>query len=166
MFLSECKKIIPIAKELDISSTVNTDSIYCRDLVGNVCFVFSLNTLGGASSVLTIASGISDAALTTNIRFNYAFGGAAIGTAVAGSASSCDVLAALTSATSLTLTYGTYSNFMLVVEVDVADMNSSLDHDWLTCTFTDPGSATGTVTGFAIAGYRHPAQGTPTVLAI
>ncbi len=78
MFMSECMKVVPIAKELDISSTVNTDSIYCRDIVGNVCFLFTLNTLGTASSVLTIASGISDAALTTNIRFNYAFGGAAI----------------------------------------------------------------------------------------
>jgi hypothetical protein len=163
--ISEKYKVIPVAKAIDLSSTVYTDSIYCKDLVNKVCFVFMLNTLGGASSVLTVCSGVSDAACTTDIRFNYAFGGAAMGTATAGSATSCDVLAAWTSAATLTLTYGTYSNFMLVVEVDIADMNSALDHDWLTCKFTTTSSVTGTVNGVAIADYRYPGQGSATVLA-
>jgi len=163
--ISEKYKVIPVAKEIDLSSTVYTDSIYCKDLVNKVTFCFILNTLAGASSVLTVNSGTADAACTTAMRFNYAFGGAALGTATAGSTTSCDVLAAWTSASTLTLTYGTYSNFMLIVEVDVADMNSALDHDWLTCKFTTTTSVTGTVSGFAIADYRYPGQGSDTVLA-
>lgn len=165
MFLSEKYKIVPVAKAIDLSSTVYTDSIYCKDVVGNVCFVFMLNTLAGASSVLTVCSGVGDAECTTAMRFNYAFGGAAMGTATAGSATSADVLAAWTSAATLTLTYGTYTNFMLVVEVDIADMNLASDHDWLTCKFTTTTSVTGTVNGVAICGYRYPGQGSDTVLA-
>ena len=165
MFVSECMKIVPVAKEIDLSGTVYTDSIYMKDVVGNVCFVFILNTLGGASSVLTVNSGVSDAACTTAMRFNYAFGGAALGTATAGSTTSCDVLGAWTSATTLTLTYGTYTNFMLVVEVDPQDMNLDLDHDWLTCKFTTTTSVTGTVSGVAVTGYRFPGNRSDTVLA-
>jgi hypothetical protein len=163
--LSERYKIVPVAKEIDISGTVYTDNLYCKDLVGKVCFAFILNTLGGASSTLTVTSAAADAAYTTAIRFNYAFGGAAMGTATAGSATSCDVLADYTSASTLSLTYGTYSNFMLIVEVDLADMDSSLDHDWLACKFTTTTSVTGTVSGFAICEPRYPGSNSDTVLA-
>lgn len=163
--ISERYKIVPVAKEIDLSSTVYTDNIFCKDLVGKVCFCFILNTLGGASSTLTVTSAAADAAYTTAIRFNYAFGGAALGTATAGSATSCDVLAAWTSASTLTLTYGSYSNFMLVVEVDLADMNSALDHDWLACKFTTTSSVTGNVSGFAICEPRYPSNASDTVLA-
>ena len=165
MFSADEFKIIPVAKAIDLSSTVYTDNIYCKDLVGKVTFVFMLNTLGGASSTLTVTSAAADAAYTTPIRFNYAFGGAAMGTATAGSATSCDVLAAWTSALTLTLTYGTYSNFMLVVEVDLADMDASLDHDWLACVFTTTSSVTGTVNGVAIGKHRYQGQGCSTVMA-
>lgn len=165
MFLPECCKVIPVAKEIDLSSTVYTDNIYMKDIVGPVTFMFNLNTLGGASSVLTVTSGATDASYTTPIRFNYAFGGAALGTAAAGSQASCDVLGPWTSATSLTLTFGTYSNFMLVVVVDPQDMNLDLDHDWLACKFTTAANVTGTVSGFAVADYRYPGNRSDTVLA-
>jgi hypothetical protein len=163
--ISEKMKFVPVAKAIDISGTVYTDNIYCKDLVGKVCFAFILNTLGGGSATLTVTSAASDAAYTTPIRFNYAFGGAAMGTATAGSATSCDVLADYTSAASLVLTYGTYSNYMLIVEVDLADMDASLDHDWLACKFTTDTSVTGTVSGFAICNYRYPGSNSDTVLA-
>jgi len=161
---SEKYKIVPVAKEIDLSSTVYTDSIYAKDVL-KVTYCFILNTIAGASSVLTDNSGVSDAACTTAMRFYYAFAGAAMGTATAGSTTSCDVLAAKTSASTLTLTYGSYSNFMLVVEVDVADMDSASDHDWLTCKFTTTSSVTGTVSGFAICEYRYPGATSDTVLA-
>jgi len=164
-FSADKYKIVPVAKAIDLSSTVYTDNLYCKDLVGKVTFCFILNTLGGASSVFTVLGAIADATYTSAVRFNYAFGGAAMGTATAGSATSCDVLAAWTSASTLTLTHGTYSNFMLVVEVDLADMDSSLDHDWLACKFLTTTSVTGTVSGFAIGTYRYPGQGSATVLA-
>ena len=161
---SEKYKIVPVAKEIDLSGTVYTDSINMKDVL-KVTYCFILNTLGGASSTLTVKSAIADATYTTAIRFNYAFGGAAVGTAVAGSTASCDVLAAKTSAETLTLTYGTYSNYMLVVEIDPADMNSALDHDWLACVFTTTTSVTGKVSGFAIIEYRYPGARSDTVLA-
>jgi len=160
---SEKFKIVPVAKEIDISGTVYTDSIYMKDVL-KVTYMFILNTLGTADSTLTVNSGLTDAACTTAMRFLYAFGGAALGTAVAGSTASCDVLAAKTSAATLALTFGTYSNFMLVVEVDPADMNTALDHDWLTCKFTHT-TGTGTVSGFAIIEYRYPGERSDTVLA-
>lgn len=165
MFSADEFKIIPVAKAIDVSGTVYTDNIYCKDLVGKVTFCFILNTLAGNTVNMTVTSGAADATYTTPIRFNYAFGGAAMGTATAGSAVSCDVLAAWTSAATLALTYGTYSNFMLVVEVDLADMNSALDHDWLACVFTTESSATGTISGFAIGKHRYQGQGCSTVLA-
>lgn len=161
---SEKYKIVPVAKAIDLSSTVYTDSIYMKDIL-KVTFVFILNTLGGASSTFTVNSGATDAACTSTMRFNYAFGGAAMGTATAGSTASCDVLAAKTSASTLTLTYGTYSNYMLVVEVDPADMDTANDEDWLTCAFTTTSSVTGTVSGIAICEYRYPAERSDTVLA-
>ena len=165
MFLSEKYKVIPVAKELDLSGTVYADSIYCKDVVGNVMFAFVFNTLAAADATLTVNSGIGDGVCTTAMRFNYALGGAALGTATAGSAVSCDVLGAWTSAATLTLLNATYTNKMLIVEVDIADMNADLDHDWLTCKFTTAGSVTGTVSGIAVAGYRYPGQGSDTVLA-
>jgi len=84
---SEKYKIVPVAKEIDLSGTVYTDSINMKDVL-KVTFCFILNTLGGASSTFTVKSAIADATYTTAIRFLYAFGGAAVGTAVAGSESS------------------------------------------------------------------------------
>lgn len=160
---SEKFKIVPVAKEIDLSGTVYTDSIYMKDVL-KVTFMFILNTLGGGDSTLTVNSGASDAACTSAMRFNYAFGGAALGTATAGSTTSCDVLADYTSAATLAMTYGTYSNYMLIVEVDPADMDTANDEDWLTCKFV-PASATGTLSGFAICEYRYPGSNSDTVLA-
>lgn len=155
---SEKYKIVPVAKEIDLSGTVYTDSINMKDVL-KVTFCFILNTLGGASSTLTVNSGASDAACTSAMRFLYAFGGAAMGSA------DCDVLSALTSAETLTLTYGSYSNYMLVVEVDPADMDTANEEDWLTCKFTTTTSVTGTVSGFAICEYRSPGSASATVLS-
>lgn len=162
--LSENYKIVPVAKEIDISSTVYSDSINMKDF-HSATFMFILNTLGGASSVLTVCSGATDAACTSALTFNYAFGGAALGTAVAGSTSSCDVLAAWTSAATLTLTYGTYSNFMLVVEVNAAAMDIANAEEWLTCKFTTTSSVTGKVSGFAVLKPRYAGGNTLTCLA-
>ena len=121
------------------------------------CFVFSLTALSGASSVLTVVSGADESTYTSALYFNYAFGGAAIGTAVAASTASCDVLAAWTNAATLTLTYGTYSTFMLVVEIDSTDMDlvTGGGEPWLSCVFTTTTSVAGTVTGIAILEPRY-----------
>jgi hypothetical protein len=164
MKLSEYKKIVPIVQDGDLSSTVTCDSINMRDYL-RATFVFTFGTLGTASSVMTVVSGASDAASSSTLYFDYAFGGAAIGTAVAGSTSSCDVLGAWTNAATLTITYSTYSNYMLVVEVEGDKMDRENDEEWLTVIFTDPGTATGTVDGFAILEPRYTGNRSATALA-
>jgi len=162
--LSEKYKIVPVAKEIDLSGTVYSDSINMKNY-HKATFMFILNTLGGASSVLTVCSGATDAACTSALTFNYAFGGAALGSAVAGSSASCDVLSAWTSAATLTLTYGTYSNFMLVVEVDASAMDIANEEEWLTCKFTTTSSVTGNVSGFAVLTPRYANGNSLTCLA-
>lgn len=164
--LSEKYKIVPIGQALDLNSaaTVDCDSINMKGVL-KATLVFTFDTLATASAVLTINSGATNGACTSAMYVNYAWGGAAIGTAVAGSTSSCDVLAAWTNAASITITHGSYDNYMLVVEVDAACMDTANDEDWLTCRFTDPGGATGTVDAFAILEPRYTGNRSDTVLA-
>jgi len=136
-------KIVPIAAPIDLNAT---SPVACESInvskYHKVTYVFLFGTLAGNSSVLTICSGATDAAATTGVYFNYAFGSAEQGTA------NWDVLAAWTNAAALTITHTSYDNFMLVCEVDPAVMTST--HKWLTPIFTDPGGATGLVNAVAI----------------
>jgi hypothetical protein len=161
---SERFKIVPIAKEIDLSGTVYSDSINMANF-HKAALLFICNTLGGGTSVLTICSGVTVAACTTALTFNYAFGGAAVLTATAGSSVSADVLAAWTSAASCSLTYGSYSNYMLVCEVDTRIMDIANGHKWLTAKFTTTASVTGTVSGFAILEPRYTSNRSVTCLA-
>ena len=158
MKLSESHKIVPVGQALDISSTVDTDSINMKNY-HHATFIITIDTLGTASSVLTVNSGATDGAITSALYFDYAFGSAAIASA------SCDVLAAYTNAATLTLTYGTYSNYMLIIEVDASNMDTANEEEWLTLRFTDPGTATGTVDVIAILYPRYPGNQSATALA-
>ena len=162
--LSENYKIVPVAKEINLGSTVYSECINMTNY-HEATFMFTLNTLSGASSTLTVTSGATDGTYTSALYFNYAFGGAALGTATAGSATSCDVLAAWTNANTLTLTHGTYSNFMLVVEVDAASMDMANSEEWLTCVFTTTASVVGTCSGYAILKPRYQGNRIATCLA-
>ena len=162
--LSEKYHIVPIWQDADMSSTLTGDSINMANYHG-ATFIFTFGTLGTASSTLTFHSGATDAATSSALYFNYAFGGAAIGTAVAGSTASCDVLAAWTNANSLAITHGTYGNYMLVVEIDASVMDMANDEEWLTPVLTDPGTATGTVDCIAILKPRYSGNRSATALA-
>lgn len=164
MRLPEIYKIAPVGQALDLSSTVTSDSINMKNY-HRATFIITIDTLGTASSVLTVHSGATNAALTSALYFNYAFGGTTIGTATAGSTTSCDVLAATTNANTLTLTYGTYSNYMLIVEVDAASMDIANAEEWLTLQFTNPGTATGNVDIIAILEPRYSGNRSETCLA-
>ena len=157
MRLAEQKKIVPVMTYADLSGTVYSDSI---DMKGyhRATFLFILHALGGADSTLTVYSGATDAACTSALSFHYAFGGAAVGSA------SCDVLAADTEAATLALTYGTYSGFMLVVDIDATKMDVANAENWLTCKFTTQGSVTGRVSGFAILEPRYTGNLSATAL--
>ena len=158
MRLPEEKKIVPVMTYADISSTVYTDSINMKNY-HRCTFLFILHALGGASAELTINSGATDAACTSALTFHYAFGGAAVGSA------DCDVLAADATSAGLTLTYGSYSGFALVAEVNAADMDVANGENWLTGKITTASSVTGRVSCFAILEPRYTGNCSASALA-
>lgn len=162
--LAENFKIVPIYQDGDMSSTITGDSVNMKDY-HHATFIFTFGTLGTASSVLTINSGTSAGAASSALTFTYAFGGAAIGTAVAGSTASCDVLAAWATSAALTITHDAYDNYMLVCEVPASAMDIANGEEWLTPVLTDPGTATGTVDCIAILLPRYKGNRMGTCLA-
>jgi len=162
--LAENYKIVPIFQDGNLTTTITGDSIDMREY-HSATYIFTFGTLTTAASVLTINSGATNAAISSPLYFNYAFGGAAIGTATAGSATSCDVLAAWTNANTLSITNGTYDNFMLVVELEATVMDIANGEYFLTPRFTDPGTAEGTVDCIAILQPRYKENRIATCLA-
>jgi hypothetical protein len=163
--LAEKYKIVPIiADYTDMSGSVTADSINMKNY-HEATFILNFGTLGTASSVLYVYSGATDGATTSALTFNYAFGGAAIGTATAGSTTSCDVLAAWGSSAALTIAHATYDDFMLVVEINAAAMDTANNEEWLTLVLTDPGTAVGRVNAVAILKPRYQENRIATCLA-
>jgi len=126
---SEKLKIVPILNSANVSTGTDCDSIN----MANYHRATLIFTFGAVTTDITITPtcGATEAAKTTAVPLQYAKGGAAIGTAVLGSASSCDVLAAWTahaSAASITAA----SNLMAVVEISASAMAAS--KPWLTVT--------------------------------
>ena len=156
MNFPEMKKIVPVGNYLDLSGTKHTDCINMKNYHSAV-FIIQLGALGVADSVLTVTSGAADATYTTAETFDYAFGGAATGSA------NCDVLAASTSAATLALLNATYDNYMLVVEIDASAMTDG--QEWLSLAFSDPGSATGNANVTAILEPRYTGNKSITALA-
>lgn len=160
---SENAKIVPVMSYADISSTVYGDSINMKGF-HKATFVLLFHAAAGADATLTVTSGAAESAYTSPLTFNYAIGGAAIGTAVAGSTASCDVLAAWTSAATLVLTYAAYTTKMLVVEITAADMDLANGENWLSLVITTAGSVTGRVSAIAILEPRYTGNRSVTCL--
>ena len=156
--INENFKIVPIAHNEAITGGVTCDSINMSGY-HKATFLFLFDTLATASCVMTVNSGATDGATTSALYFNYAFGSAAEPNA------DCDVLADWTNVNTLTITHGTYSDYMLVVEVDAAAMDIANNEEWLTILFTDPGTATGNITGFAILQPRYSSNQSASALA-
>ena len=129
MKLAEEKKIVPVMNSADVGTGADCDSINMKGF-HKATFIF---TFGAVTTDITITpkSGASAGAKTTAVPSKYAAGGAVIGTAVAGSTASCDVLGAWT-ATDTTVPLAAASNKFLVVEFDAASMAE--DEPWLTVT--------------------------------
>lgn len=156
--LNENYKVVPVMNYGDLTTTIYSDSINMKNY-HSATFLIQIGTLGTASTVMTVTSGATDAAYTSPVYFNYAYGSAAT------AAADCDVLADWTNANTLTITYGTYSDYMLVVEVESSAMDLANNEDWLSLAFTDPGTATGNVTIFAILKPRYKGNQSVTALA-
>jgi len=117
------------------------------------------HTIATASPLVYVYSGATDGALSSALTFNYAFGGATILTA------DCDVLAAWATSAALTITHGTYDNYLLVVEVDADIMDLANEEAWLTMNLTDPTTGcTGNVSVVAILQARYNSNRSITAL--
>lgn len=126
---SENAKIVPLLNSANVSTGTDCDSINMKNFhKATIVFMFGTVT---TDITITPTCGATEAAKTTAVPLLYATGGAVIGTAVAGSTASCDVLSAWTSHASVA-TITAASNKFVVVEIDAADMAAS--SPWLTCT--------------------------------
>ena len=129
--IAENLKIVPVwIQSTDFNAATDTDSI---NMAGfhKATFIYMFEACG-ASVIHSFNSGITNAAKTNAVPFKHALSGAAIGTAVAGSAASCDVLGAWVDAATTSSIVATTK--MVVCEVDAANMTDG--HNWLTGTTT------------------------------
>lgn len=127
--LAENFKIVPIMNSADVSTGTDCDSINMKNY-HKATLIFTFGTVT-TDITFTPKSGASEGTKTTAIPTKVAAGGAAIGTAVAGSTASCDVLAAWT-ATTTTHVLSAASNKVLVMEIDASAMTAG--EPWLTVT--------------------------------
>ena len=158
--ISENYKIVPVAhaNDLNVGVIQVTDSINMKGF-HKATFILQFHTLGGASATLKVFSGATDAALTSALPFNYAFGGAAQGSA------DCDVLAAWAASENLTIDHTAKSDAMLVIEVNASGMDVNNSENWLTIETTDPTGATGLYTCIAILEARYTGNRSASALA-
>jgi hypothetical protein len=126
---SENAKIVPVMNSANVSTGSDCDSINMKGF-HKATFIFTFGTVT-TDIVITPKSGASAGTKTTAVPSYYAAGGAAIGTAVAASTASCDVLAAWTT-TDTTVSLPAASNKVLVVEIDASKMTAG--EPWLTLT--------------------------------
>ena len=122
-------KFVPVINSADINAGVDGNSINMAK-AHRATFILMFGTLVG-DAVLTVNSGATDGAKTSALNFDYALGSAAIGSALS------DVLGDVTNAATLTLTAATYSNKMLVVQVDARAMDMANNEEWLTIALSD-----------------------------
>ena len=150
MMLVENYHIVPVLSDQDLTgaSPMSGDSINMEGF-HSCCFIVNCQDLDVADCTVTITSGATDAARTSNLTFNYAWASAAAAGA------NCDVLTAWTSAAAVALTFGTYDNYMLIIEIEAAAMDLANNEEWLTFVLTDAGGATGNVSVIAVLTPRY-----------
>ena len=159
MFLPEKYKIVPIANDLPLTANPTVpDSINMKNY-HRATFIIQTHTLGGGDPTLTVLSGAADATKTSTLYFKYAYAGSAALGATA------DVLAADAKVNTLVIAHATKDNWMLIVEVDAADMDMANQEEWLTLNFADAGATTGNVTIVAILEPRYSGASLATALA-
>jgi hypothetical protein len=141
MRFPEIYKVVPVIASDDINAGVDADSINMKNFF-RATFILLFGTLSG-DAVLTVNSGATDGAKTSALTFHYALGGAALG------AADCDVLAADATSAALTLTAATYTDKMLIVEVEAVDMDVENGENWLTLSLSNAANS-GTVDGVCI----------------
>lgn len=145
-------KIIPLLKSTDFTGGVDGDSINMGK--GTRCtFVITFGTITGNGGVLKVYSGATNASKDSALTFKYAYGSAAMGSA------SADVLGTTVEAATLTLTATTFTNMLLVIEVDAAQMDTANNEEWLTLEIA-AGATNGIAHGIAIVEPRYSDKAT------
>lgn len=160
-------KIVPVLSDGDLNAgaSLSCDSINMKNY-HDATFIVGFQTIGVAATYVLLYSGATDAALTSALTFRYAFGGAATGTAVAGSTASSDVLAAWATSANLSVAHATYDNYMLIIHILATEMDLANNEDWLTLTFADTDTgATGNVQVHAVLTPRYACSRSETALA-
>ena len=132
--------IIPlVAEATDINAAVEMDSFYMGKY-NHATVIIQHSAAVTGDNVLTVETGATDSADTSDAYFEWRVGGAAPGSANA------DVLSAtVAKVNTLTLTAATYQGKMLVLEIDAED----LSYPWVTVDM-DGAASVGTIMAFAI----------------
>lgn len=127
--IAENLKFVPVMNSANVSTGTDCDSIN----MANYHKATLLFTFGAVTTDITITpkTGTSEGAKTNAVATKYAAGGAVIGTAVAASTASCDVLAAWSDSTT-TISLSAASNKFLVVEISASAFTQG--DNWLTVT--------------------------------
>lgn len=146
MKLASMFKFVPIINSADINAGLDSDSINMGK-AHRVLIALMFGTLSG-DAVLTLYSGATDGAKTSALTFRYALGSAAVGSA------SADVLGSQTAVATLTLTAATYSNKLLLIELEADQMDTNNDEEWLTLSLSDA-AASGICHALAIVEPRY-----------
>ena len=140
-----------VASDLDLNAAAanSCDSINMKNY--HACrFIVNFQTIAGADNYVLLYSGATDGALTSALTFRYGFGGAAYGTANA------DVVSTWSTSANLTVTHTTYDNYMLVIDIEAAQMDLANGEEWLTLVFADTDTgATGNVSVVAVLKPRY-----------
>jgi len=159
--LAETHKIVPVLSDLDLSGTdtsMPADSINMKNQF-RATFLINCQTLAGATATCTLWSGKTDGALTSALTFRYAW------MTAAKAGTDADVLAAWSSAATVSLTHGTYDNYMLVIDIRAEEMDTANEEEWLTLDFQDAATgATGNLSAVAILEPRYAGNCSETVL--
>ena len=158
MNFAERFKIVPMGVALDISSTQVTEYVNCKNM-HHATIIILFDALSGASGTLTVHSSTADGTMSSDLTFRYAYGSAAILSATS------DVLGATATSASLTLTYGTLTDRMLIVDVDMSEMDLDNGEYWLNCEFTTTTSVAGLAIVVGIFESRYPGNQSGTVTA-
>jgi len=164
---SEKLKIVPVMNygNLDAGETLYADSINMANF-HKATFILQFIGLGTADTCIWMYSGATDASYSSALPFKYAYGGAATGSA------NCDKLGAWSSNLSggipiaVSPANATYTNSMMVIEVNADDMDIANGEKWLSLGFLDTlTNAAGRVVAFAILEPRYTGNRSASALA-
>ena len=108
--LSSLYKLVPLVASANITAGLDSESFNIAGMRRIMILCQFSSDLSG-NPILTLYSGITNAAKTTIVTFNYRYGGAACASALA------DVLSATTTSAALTCTGTTFVSRMLVIDL-------------------------------------------------